>query len=253
MLRRSRVGIRTPEEIEVMRRAGGVVAEMHQVCREALAPGVTTGELERLARAVLDRNGATSNFLHYHGYPAVICASVNDEVVHGIPGDRELVDGDVVSIDCGAIIDGWHGDAAFTAVVGQGSPADLALVEIGRRSLEAAITQIRPGNRLGDIGHAVQQVVESAGAAVLRDHCGHGIGRAMHEAPDVLNTGRPGTGMVLEVGMVLAVEPMVCAGSDDYYVLEDGWTVVTADGGTAVHWEHTIAVTDDGPRVLTLP
>lgn len=234
-----------------MRRAGRVVAEMHDVCREAIRPGVTTGHLDALARDVLDRRGATSNFLGYGGFPAVLCASVNDEIVHGIPGARVLEEGDVVSIDCGAVVDGWHGDAAFTMTVGQGSAADEELIEVGRRSLEAGIEQVVAGRTLGDLGHAVESVVRGAGFSVLEDHCGHGIGRAMHEAPDVLNTGRPGTGLPIEVGMVLAIEPMVCAGTSDYRVLADGWTVVTADGARSVHWEHTVAVTDHGPEVLT--
>jgi len=236
-----------------MRRAGAVVAEMHEACREALRPGATTAELDDVARQVLARNGATSNFLGYGGFPGVICASVNDEVVHGIPGDRVLHEGDLVSIDCGAVVEGWHGDAAFTASVGDARPGDQDLNDVARRSLEAAIDQVRPGRRLGDIGHAVESVVTGAGFALLEDHCGHGIGRAMHEAPDVLNTGRPGTGLALEVGMVLAIEPMVCAGAADYRVLEDGWTVVTADGARGAHWEHTVAVTERGPLVLTRP
>jgi methionyl aminopeptidase len=236
-----------------MRRAGRVVAEMHDVCRDAIRPGVTTGQLDALARDVLDRRGATSNFLGYGGFPAVLCASVNDEIVHGIPGPRVLEEGDVVSIDCGAVVEGWHGDAAFTTTVGEGSDADRELVEAGRRALEAGIEQVVAGRTLGDLGHAVEGVVRAAGFSVLEDHCGHGIGRAMHEAPDVLNTGRPGRGLEIEIGMVLAIEPMVCAGTSDYRVLEDGWTVVTADGARAVHWEHTVAVTADGPRVLTLP
>lgn len=236
-----------------MRRAGRVVAEMHAVCREAIAPGVTTGRLDELARDVLERRGATSNFLGYHGFPAVICASVNDEVVHGIPGERVLVDGDIISIDCGAVVDGWHGDAAFTTGVGETADTDRALIDAGRRSLDAAIAVMVPGNRIGDIGHAVQSVVESEGHSVLRDYTGHGIGRAMHEAPDVPNTGRPGRGKPLRAGMVLAVEPMICAGAPDVVELGDGWTVVTVDGGRGVHWEHTVAITDHGPEILTLP
>lgn len=244
---------RTRDEIAIMRRAGRVVAEMHSVCREAIRPGVTTGELDRLARDVLERRGATSNFLGYHGFPAVICASVNDEVVHGIPGPRVLEEGDVVSIDCGAVVDGWHGDAAFTAGVGRISDADLDLIEVTRRSLEAAIAQMQVGNSIGDIGHAVESTVTPAGYAVLRDYTGHGIGRAMHESPDVPNHGTPGRGKKLVSGMVLAVEPMVVARSPAVVELDDGWTVVTVDGGTGVHWEHTIAITDDGPEILTLP
>lgn len=236
-----------------MRRAGAVVAEMHDACRAALRPGVTTGELDEVAREVLTRNGATSNFLGYGGFPAVICASVNDEVVHGIPGERRLEDGDLVSIDCGAVVQGWHGDAAFTASAGEPRPDDVRLSETARAALEAAIEQVRPGRTLGDVGWAVESVVSDAGFFLLEDHCGHGIGRAMHEAPDVLNTGRPGRGPVLEVGMVLAIEPMVCAGTTDYRVLDDGWTVVTADGSRGAHWEHTVAVTSHGPQVLTRP
>ncbi len=234
-----------------MRRAGRVVAEMHAACREAVRPGVTTLEIDRRARAVLERRGATSNFLGYHGFPAVICASVNDEVVHGIPGDRVLVDGDIISIDCGAVIEGWHGDAAFTMTVGDADPADEALIDAGRRSLEAAIEVMVPGGSIGDIGHAVESTVTPEGYAVLRDYTGHGIGRNMHEAPDVPNHGRPGRGKALRAGMVLAVEPMVVAGDPEVAELPDGWTVVTLDGSRSVHWEHTIAITDDGPTVLT--
>jgi methionyl aminopeptidase len=251
--RNARAALRTPEELAVMRRAGQVVAEMHEVCRAALRPGVTTGELDALAREVLDRRGATSNFLGYGGFPAVICASVNDEVVHGIPGHRTLDEGDLISIDCGAVVDGWHGDAAFTASVGSPRPGDERLDDIARRSLEAAIDQVRPGRTLGDVGHAIETLVHDAGFSLLEDHCGHGIGRAMHEAPDVPNTGRPGRGLTLEVGMVLAIEPMVCAGAPGYRVLDDGWTVVTSDGARGAHWEHTVAVTEDGPEVLTRP
>lgn len=236
-----------------MRRAGRVVAEMHAACREAARAGVTTGHLDRLARDVLERRGATSNFLGYHGYPAVICASVNEEVVHGIPGGRVLEDGDIVSIDCGAVVDGWHGDAAFSMGVGEVSAADEALIETGRRSLGAAIDQMWPGNTIGDIGHATEQTAMAGGGAVLRHYAGHGIGRAMHEGPDVPNHGRPGKGRTLKAGMCLAVEPMIVAGAPDVVELDDGWTVVTVDGSRAVHWEHSVAITDDGPEILTLP
>ena len=236
-----------------MRRAGRVVAEMHAACRNAIRPGATTADLDRAAADVLERRGARSNFLGYHGYPAVTCISVNDEVVHGIPGPRRLEEGDLVSVDCGAIVDGWHGDAAFTAAVGAADPEDERLVEVGRRALDAAIEVMVVGSTIGDIGHAVESTVAPEGYAVLRDYTGHGIGRAMHEAPDVPNHGRPGRGKTLKAGMVLAVEPMVVAGDPEVAELDDGWTVVTVDGSRAVHWEHTIAITDDGPEILTVP
>jgi methionyl aminopeptidase len=247
------VGRRTPDEIKTMRRAGRVVAEMHERLRAAIRPGVTTRHLDGLARVVLSQRGAQSNFLGYHGYPAVICASVNDVVVHGIPDERPLEDGDIVSIDCGAVVDGYHGDAAFTVGVGQVPVKVQTLIDVTRRSLDAAIKEMVPGHRLGDLGYAVQATVERAGFEVVRDYVGHGIGTAMHEPPDVPNYGRPGKGKRLAAGDVLAVEPMVCAGSSQTRVLDDGWTVVTVEGELAAHWEHTIAVTDDGPEVLTLP
>jgi methionyl aminopeptidase len=236
-----------------MRRAGRVVAEMHAAIGAALAPGVTLAELDAVGRDVLARRGARSNFLGYHGYPAVICASVNDVVVHGIPGRQRLVEGDIVSIDCGAIVDGYHGDAAFTAAVGAIDGASRRLVDVTREALEAGIAELVPGGRLGDLGAAVQDTAERAGFSVVREYVGHGIGTAMHEAPDVPNFGRRGRGRRVSAGDVFAVEPMVCAGSSVTRVLDDDWTVVTVDGSRAAHWEHTVAVTDDGPEVLTLP
>jgi methionyl aminopeptidase len=236
-----------------MRRAGRVVAEMHDRIRSALRPGVTTLQLDAIGREVLERRGARSNFLGYHGYPAVICASPNDVVVHGIPDGRVLDDGDIVSIDCGAIVDGYHGDAAFTAGVGTIDAEAERLVDVTRRALEVGIAELRPGGRLGDLGAAVESTIERAGFSVVRDYVGHGIGTAMHEPPDVPNFGKLGRGKKVTVGDVFAVEPMVCAGSDATEVLDDGWTVVTVDGSLAAHWEHTVAVTDDGPEILTLP
>jgi methionyl aminopeptidase len=244
---------RRADELATMREAGRVVAEMHARIREAIRPGVTTRELDGIGRDVLDRRGATSNFLGYHGYPAVICASPNEMVVHGIPDDRPLEEGDVLSIDCGAVIRGYHGDAAFTTGVGTIGPEAQRLIDVADASLEAAIKAMDAGNRLGDIGHAVQSVAEGAGFGVLREYVGHGIGTAMHETPDVPNYGRPGTGMRLLPGMVLAVEPMLTAGTIETVVLDDGWSVVTADGRLSAHVEHSIAITDDGPEVLTLP
>ena len=247
------MGRRSTDEIRTMRRAGRVVAEMHDRIRSALRPGVTTLQLDAIGREVLERRGARSNFLGYHGYPAVICASPNDVVVHGIPDGRVLDDGDIVSIDCGAIVDGYHGDAAFTAGVGTIDAEAERLVDVTRRALEVGIAELRPGGRLGDLGAAVESTIERAGFSVVRDYVGHGIGTAMHEPPDVPNFGKPGRGKKVTAGDVFAVEPMVCAGSDATEVLDDGWTVVTVDGSLAAHWEHTVAVTDDGPEILTLP
>lgn len=246
------VGRRTADEIRTMRRAGGVVAEMHDRIRGALRPGVTTLQLDALGRDVLERRGARSNFLGYHGYPAVICASPNEVVVHGIPDGRVLEEGDIVSIDCGAIVDGYHGDAAFTAGIGAIDAEAQRLVDVTRAALDAGIAELVAGARLGDLGAAVQATVEAGGFSVVRDYVGHGIGTAMHEPPDVPNFGRRGKGKRVAAGDVFAVEPMVSAGGEDTTVLDDGWTVVTLDGSWAAHWEHTVAVTDDGPEVLTL-
>ncbi|GAC1381050.1 MAG: type I methionyl aminopeptidase [Acidimicrobiales bacterium] len=246
---------RTEADIAIMRKAGRVVAEMHAVCRDACRPGATTADLDRAARGVLAKRGARSNFLGYGRppFPAVICASVNDEVVHGIPGTRVLEEGDIVSIDCGAIVQGWHGDAAITVPVGNVAPAAQRLIEVTERSLTAGIAALVDGGRLHDVGAAVQRVVEGAGLGVVRDYVGHAIGTAMHESPEVPNYW-PGTpGPRLRVGHVFAVEPMVTAGSPDTVLDDDGWTVKTADGGLAAHSEHTIAITAHGPEILTLP
>jgi methionyl aminopeptidase len=252
----SDTGVRKPPEaLKKMRAAGRVVAEMHSSIREAIRPGVTTAELDRVARAVLDRRGARSNFLGYGHppFPAVICASPNDVIVHGIPGSYRLEEGDIISIDCGAIVDGWHGDAAFTAPVGKVDPEAQRLIDVAFASLDAAIAAMVDGGRLSDIGHAVQTVAEAGGFSVVREYVGHGIGTSMHEPPDVPNYGKRGKGKRVAAGDVYAVEPMVCAGRNATAVLDDGWTVVTVDGSWAAHWEHTVAVTDDGPEILTLP
>ncbi len=236
-----------------MRKAGRVVAEMHAATRAAARPGVTTAELDRVARDVLDKRQARSNFLHYHGFPAVICASPNNMIVHGIPGEYRLKDGDILSIDCGAIVEGYHGDAAFTMGIGDIDRVAEKLIRVTEESLWAGIEQIRQGNRLNDIGLAVQTVAEGAGFSVVREYVGHAIGTEMHEEPQVPNywPGRPGP--VLKTGMVFAVEPMVNAGGPQTVLLDDGWSVVTADGSLSAHFEHSIAVTEDGPEVLTLP
>ena len=234
-----------------MRRAGKVVAEMHDSIRAALRPGVTTAALDQIGRDVLERRGARSNFLGYHGFPAVICTSPNNVIVHGIPGPYVLHEGDIISIDCGAIVEGWHGDAAFTAGVGTISADAAALIEATDRSLAAGIAAMQPGGRLSDIGAAVQAAAEQAGFSVVKEYTGHGIGLAMHEDPDVPNWGKPGKGRRLGAGQTYAVEPMVCAGRPDTLLLDDDWTVVTADGSWAAHAEHTIAITEDGPEILT--
>ncbi len=235
-----------------MRRAGKVVAEMHEVTRAAAKPGVTTRQIDAVAREVLERRGATSNFLGYHGFPAVICTSPNDMIVHGIPGDYRLKEGDILSIDCGAIVDGYHGDAAFTMAVGEVSPLARRLIDVTERSLWAGIAELRKGNRLHEVGRAVQKVVEQAGFSVVREYVGHAIGTAMHEQPQVPNYWPGSPGPTLKSGMVFAVEPMVNVGGPETRLLDDGWSVVTADGSLSAHFEHTIAVTDDGPEVLTL-
>ncbi|MDQ1381818.1 MAG: methionyl aminopeptidase [Actinomycetota bacterium] len=240
-------------QIALMRRAGAVVAEMHDACTRAAVPGATTADLDRAARAVLDRRHARSNFLGYHGFPAVACISANEVVVHGIPGSRILAEGDIVSIDCGAIIEGWHADAAITVPVGDVDTQSQRLMDVTRAALESAIAATVAGNRLGDIGAAAESPVDKAGFGVVREYVGHGIGTEMHEEPDVPNYGPAGRGLKLRAGIVLAIEPMVTAGRPATRTLDDGWTVVTADGSRAAHFEHTVAVTDNGPQILTLP
>ncbi len=244
---------RNKEEIAKMRRAGRVVAEMHAETRAAAKPGATTADLDRAARDVLERRGARSNFLGYHGFPAVVCTSPNSVIVHGIPGDYRLEEGDIISIDCGAIVEGYHGDAAFTMGVGSVSPLACRLMQVTEESLWAGIDRMCAGNRLHEIGRAVQDVAEKSGFSVVREYVGHAIGTAMHEEPSVPNywPGRPGP--VLKPGMVFAVEPMVNAGGPGTVTMDDGWTVKTADGSLSAHFEHTIVVTDDGPEVLTTP
>lgn len=248
--------VRSADDIAKMRVAGRVVAEMHEEIRRAIRPGVSTGELDRIGRDVLARRGATSNFLGYGDPPfsGVICASPNSMVVHGVPGDDVILRaGDIISIDCGAVVDGWHGDAAFTAPVGDVPDEILRLIERTEASLDAAIQVMVAGNRLGDIGNAVEETALAAGLSVVEGFTGHAIGRAMHEAPNVPNQGDPGTGAKLRVGNVLAVEPMLVLGDADVDLLDDDWSVVTASGDWAAHAEHTIAITDDGPVVLTAP
>jgi methionyl aminopeptidase len=244
--------IRNKDELAKMRKAGKVVAEIHEVTRAAIRPGVTTKELDDLAAEVLAKRGARSNFLNYHGFPAVICTSPNDMIVHGIPGDYVLEEGDIISIDAGAIIEGYHGDAAYTAPVGQVSALATRLLEVTERSLWAGIDKLVVGGRLNEVGRAVQGVAEAAGFSVVREYVGHAIGTEMHESPQVTNYW-PGTpGPTLKAGMVFAIEPMVNVGTWETYVLEDDWSVMTEDGELSAHFEHTIAVTENGPEVFTI-
>jgi methionyl aminopeptidase len=248
------VTLKTPEQVSLMRAAGLVVARTLERVSAAVAPGVTTGELDRIAEQSIREAGAVPSFLGYHGFPASICASIGAEVVHGIPSpQRVLEEGQLLSIDCGAILAGWHGDAAVTVPVGECGAELLALSRVTEDALWAGLAAVRPGGRLSDVGHAVEQVVRPHGYGLLEDYTGHGIGTAMHEPPYVPNLAPdgPGRGMVLDPGIVLAVEPMATLGDPDVVELEDGWTVVTSDRRQAAHWEHTVAVTPQGPWVLT--
>lgn len=250
--KRSSIEIKTADQFLIMRQAGLVVARtLDLISREAKA-GMTTADIDVIARDCLATEGATSSFLGYHGYPAVICVSVNEEVVHGIPGPRVLQDGDLVSVDFGAIVDGWNGDAAISLGIGELSPEVAKLSDVCRESLWAGIAKTRAGGRLSDIGNAVEMSIRAAGPyGIVEEYVGHGIGTKMHMEPSVPNYGKAGHGPRLEVGMALAIEPMVILGSRDVDVLEDDWTVVTLDGSVASHWEHTVAITEDGPWVLT--
>lgn len=243
---------RSGAELEKMRKAGKIVAEIRAKTREAIRDGITTGEIDKIAHEIIDARGAKSNFLNYHGFPATICTSPNSMIVHGIPGDYRLVEGDIISIDCGAIWQGYHGDSAYTVGVGKISKAAAKLIEVTEASLFAGIDEMVVGNHLHDIGRAIQNLVEANKMAVVREYVGHGIGTAMHEAPNVPNYWPGSPGPKLRSGNVFAVEPMVNLGSADTKVLADGWSVMTADGSLSAHFEHTIAVTDNGPEVFTL-
>ena len=251
------VTIKRPTEIASMRAAGALLAGTLEVLRAEVRPGVTTGELDRIAERMILDAGAVPSFKGYGSnppFPGVICASINDEVVHGIPSPRRrLAEGDLVSIDIGCIVDGWHADCARTWAVG-GVPAEVTqLIDATRRGMEAGIAAARPGNHLGDIGHAIETVAHEHGYGIVRPFVGHGIGQAMHEEPQVPNYGRPGSGMLIEAGMCFAIEPMFTLGGDDVTVDDDGWTVRTVDGSLAAHFENTVAVTEHGPQMLTVP
>lgn len=243
--------LKRPREIEAMAEAGVINRRALEEVAEAIAPGVTTNELNAIAERAIVSAGGTPAFLGYRGFPATLCTSVNEVVVHGFPDDRPLEDGDIVSVDIGTFYRGWPADQAVTFAVGEVTEEVRRLLQVTEQSLYAGISRARAGNRLGDVSAAIQDVVESAGMWVVREFVGHGIGREFHEAPDVPNYGRPGTGPVLRPGLVLAIEPMVALSRTSVVVLDDGWTAPTETGVPAAHFEHTVAITEDGPRLLT--
>jgi methionyl aminopeptidase len=247
------ITIKSPADFALMARAGRVVAEVHEKLRAAAKPGVRLIDLDAMAAEIIRRRGATPSFLNYHGFPAHVCLSPNNVIVHGIPDHRRLEEGDLLSLDAGAIVEGWHADAAITFEIGDVPAEAVRLNEATKQGMWAGIEATKAGARLGDIGAAVQQVGEAAGFGVVREYTGHGIGRQMHEEPQVLNYGIAGKGLKMKRGMAICIEPMFNAGGRETRLLEDGWSVVTADGSLSAHWEHTIAITADGPRVLTLP
>jgi methionyl aminopeptidase len=244
--------LKTVREVEKMRRAGRIVRDVLQAVRAMVKPGVTTLDLERMAEKMIEEAGATPAFKGYHGFPCVLCTSLNEQVVHGIPSLKTVLrEGDILSVDCGVVIDGYYGDSAITIPVGKVSAETQRLLDVTRASLGKAIDAVRPGAMLGDVGAAVQEMVEAEGFSVVKEFVGHGIGTKMHEDPQIPNFGQRGRGVRLREGMVLAIEPMVNAGGDAVRVLKDGWTAVTEDGSLSAHFEHTVAVTRDGAAILT--
>jgi methionyl aminopeptidase len=244
--------IKTPAEIEKMRISGQMLRQVHEVIRPLVVAGATTMDLEIAANKMIDSFGAKAAFKGYHGFPAALCTSLNHQVVHGMPSEKTVLkDGDILSIDCGVVVDGFYSDCAVTYAIGQPSAQTKRLLDVTRASLEAAILEAVPGGRLGDISAAVQEMCEGAGFGVVREFVGHGIGKTMHEDPQVPNYGKRGKGPRLKAGMVLAIEPMINAGGPEVKVLKDGWTAVTVDGSYSAHFEHTVAITKDGPVVLT--
>ena len=247
------VVLKTGRELSLMREACRISAGALQVIRDAVEPGITTAELDRIAEKYILSQGAVPNFKNYQGYPATACISVNNEVIHGIPSEkRKLVSGDIVSVDLGAEFNGYHGDNAATFAVGDISDEAKRLIDTTRESLYEAIRMACPGNRIGDIGYAVQKYVEDRGYSVVRQFVGHGIGTHLHEAPEVPNFGTPGRGIRLLPGMTLAIEPMINIGKGDVKIMPDGWTVLTKDGSLSAHFEHTVAITPDGPQIMTV-
>ncbi|MBP7231947.1 MAG: type I methionyl aminopeptidase [Syntrophaceae bacterium] len=244
--------LKNPDEIEKARASNRIVAEVLNVLREKVKPGVTTRELDKVAEDITRKRGAKPAFKGYRGYPYSLCTSVNEEVVHGMPSNRVLMEGDLIGLDFGVFFEGFCGDSAITLPVGRVSEEAERLMRVTEQSLYAAISQAKDGNRLGDISAAVQETAESAGYSVVRDFVGHGIGKDMHEEPQIPNYGKKGRGMELKRGMILAIEPMVNAGKYKVKVLSDGWTVITADGSLSAHFEHSVAITDNGPEILSI-
>lgn len=245
------IHIRNKSEIAQLREAGRMTAQCMQHLAALIEAGITTGELDRQAEQFIRKHGGIPTFKGYSGYPGSICASINEEVVHGIPGSRKLMNGDLVSIDLGVTYNGWVGDMARTFAVGEVEPNKLKLMEVTQACFEAGMNMMRPGNRLGDVSNAVQTLAESHGYGVVRDLCGHGVGRDMHEDPELPNFGRAGRGVRLQAGMILALEPMINEGTWKVRFLDDGWTVISADHSPSAHYENTIAITEDGPMILT--
>ncbi len=245
------ITIKSDREIELLRKAGKIVYDTHQYLKPFIKEGITTRKLDDLAEKYIISRDATPSFKGYDGYPTSICTSINDEVVHGIPSDRVLQDGDIISIDIGACFKGYHGDSAWTYTVGNVSRENEKLLSDTEKSLFIGLEQVKPGNRIGDIGAAIQKYAESCGLGVVRELCGHGVGTSVHEDPDVPNYGTPNTGVRLKKGMVIAVEPMLTLGSPEILLLDDDWTIITKDGRPSAHFEHTVVVTDDGYKILT--
>ncbi|HMQ11621.1 MAG TPA: type I methionyl aminopeptidase [Oligoflexia bacterium] len=245
------VNIKSKEELEIMRKVNRLLAGVRETLKEMVKPGVTTLELDKKAEAMIREKGAVPAFKGYHGFPSTLCTSINEEVVHGIPSNRVLEEGDVLGMDMGAILNGFYADTAVTCMVGKVSLEAQKLLKTTEESLYRGIDQARPGGRLNDIGAAVQKCVEKEGYSVVREFVGHGIGKQLHEDPQVPNYGIAGTGMMLKVGMVLAIEPMVNIGGPKVNILDDGWTAVTEDGSLSAHFEHTVAITENGPEILT--
>ncbi len=245
------ITIKSEREIELLRKAGKIVYDTHQYLKPFIKEGITTKELDRLAEDFIRSQDATPSFKGYDGFPATICASINDEVVHGIPGNRKLENGDIISVDIGACYKGYHGDSAWTYIVGDVSDNIKQLLIDTEKSLFVGLEQVKPGNRIGDIGHAIETYAHEHGLGVVLELCGHGVGTSVHEDPDVPNYGTPNTGVRLKPGMVIAIEPMLTLGSPDILLLDDDWTVITEDGSPSAHFEHTVVVTEDGYKILT--